>query len=147
MRLQEVLKERESEIMALEASLKQTQDDRSTASSPAIVTPADGSPETVPAQMNGHHSDEAHLSPKTLSHFNHIRKSMELNLNGHGIVDLGDSESERNGSSVNSDTDESLERLNELMLYVCSPQSFVVSDSFSGLWRRKSLSIVRWLRV
>ncbi|KAF9012100.1 kinesin-domain-containing protein [Hymenopellis radicata] len=123
MRLQEVLKERESEIMALEASLKQTQDDRSTASSPAIVTPADGSPETVPAKMNGHHAEEAHLSPKTLSHFNHIRKSMELNHNGHDVVDLGDSESERNDSSVTSDTDESLERLNELMLSMAAKES------------------------
>ncbi len=47
MRLQDVLKERESEISVLENSLKQSRDDQSAASSPALATPADEISETL----------------------------------------------------------------------------------------------------
>lgn len=136
MRLQEVLKEREAEIMALESSLKSTQDDSSVTSSPAISTPGDASPSTPSAKLNGH-APEGHLSPKTLGHFDHIRRSMELN--GHD-VGLNDSESDRN-DSVNSEADESLERLNELMLYVFSYDSTFAStkpDFCSSMAQKES---------
>ncbi|KAK0482548.1 kinesin domain-containing protein [Armillaria novae-zelandiae] len=121
MRLQDVLKERESEISVLENSLKQSRDDQSAASSPALATPADEISETLSTKVNGT-SPSIHLSPKTMGHFDHIRRSME-NANGHSIVDLPDSESERNGSSVISESDESLERLNELMLSMAQKES------------------------
>ncbi|KAG7448233.1 kinesin-3 [Guyanagaster necrorhizus] len=121
MRLQDVLKEREAEISALENSLKQSRDDQSAASSPALATPADDVPETLPTKVNGTTSP-VHLSPKTMGHFDHIRRSME-NASGHSIEDLQDSESEKNGSSVISEADESLERLNELMLSMAQKES------------------------
>ncbi|KAK0496881.1 kinesin domain-containing protein [Armillaria luteobubalina] len=121
MRLQDVLKERESEISVLENSLKQSRDDQSAASSPALATPADEISETLSAKVHGT-SPSIHLSPKTMGHFDHIRRSME-NANGHSIVDLPDSESEKNGSSVISESDESLERLNELMLSMAQKES------------------------
>ncbi|KAK0463641.1 kinesin domain-containing protein [Desarmillaria tabescens] len=119
MRLQDVLKEREVEISVLENSLKQSRDDQSAASSSALATPADEISEILP-KVNGPSS--VHLSPKTMGHFDHIRRSME-NANGHPVVDLQDSESERNGSSVISESDESLERLNELMLSMAQKES------------------------
>ncbi|KAK0217976.1 hypothetical protein IW262DRAFT_1463289 [Armillaria fumosa] len=48
--------------------------------------------------------------------------SME-NVNSYFIVDLPDSESERNDSSVISESDESLEHLNELMLSMAQKES------------------------
>ncbi|KAK0211185.1 kinesin domain-containing protein [Desarmillaria ectypa] len=119
MRLQDVLKEREVEISVLENSLKQSRDDQSAASSSALATPADEVSEILP-KVNGPSS--IHLSPKTMGHFDHIRRSME-NANGHPIVDIQDSESEKNGSSVISESDESLERLNELMLSMAQKES------------------------
>ncbi|KIY61669.1 kinesin [Cylindrobasidium torrendii FP15055 ss-10] len=120
MRLQEVLRERETEIQSLEVSLKQSQDDRSVTSSPFVVTPAD-----LPTPINTKNDERvngaAHLSPKTISNFDHIRRSMEIT--GNGIIDLNsDFESDRN-ESVISESDESLERLNELMLSMAQKES------------------------
>ncbi|KAJ6618850.1 hypothetical protein B0H10DRAFT_1877274 [Mycena sp. CBHHK59/15] len=108
MRLQEVLKEREAEIAVLEGSLK---------------TPA--APVTPPPHVNGNANGDVnglHLSPKTISQFDNIRRSMshEMPVNAN-LRD--DTESDLNGSSVFSDQDESLERLNELMLAMAQKES------------------------
>ncbi|KAG5647313.1 hypothetical protein DXG03_000851 [Asterophora parasitica] len=124
MRLQEVLKEREAEIGLLEESLKQSRDEKAPASTTPIVK------EESNGKANG---AAATLSPKTLNQFDHIRKSME-NGNDHAYVDAG---SEMNGgSSAFSETDESLERLNELMLSMAQKESHhreVVDDLNSQL--------------
>ena len=96
MRLQEVLKEREAEITLLEESLKERDQGKSFVSSP------EGSP--VRSEANGAGNPEDALSPKTLHRFDHLRKSME-----EAVVHPSEN------SSTFSD-DESLERLNELML-------------------------------
>jgi hypothetical protein len=98
MRLQDVLKEREAEITLLEESLKMSEQ-------------RDSPIKTTPNGVNGDHNPNGNglaavLSPRTLDQFDHIRKNME---NGH--IDNVYSES----SSVQSE-DDSLERLNELML-------------------------------
>lgn len=100
MRLQEVLKEREAEISVLEESLKENQKEQT-----VVATPLDKSLEDAPPPIsNGHASGGIHLSPKTLGQFDHIRQSME---NSHDV----------DGSERTvSDPDESLDRLNELML-------------------------------
>ena len=100
MRLQEVLKDREAEISLLEASLKESQQDKrpSSAGSNSIEDGVDEVEE----------NPDSTLSPRTLNRFDYIRKTMEGG-NGHAIyTDNGTSNPE----------DESLERLNELMLYV-----------------------------
>lgn len=91
MRLQEVLKEREMEISTLEESLRANQ---------AKETSAHFGHQNT-ALENGD------LSPNTLNHFDHIKQSM---VNGNGHIAHPD-----NGSN-HSESDESLERLNELML-------------------------------
>ena len=111
MRLQEVLKEREAEIQILETSLKETKDVKEGEHANGRSTPANEDH----ALTNGSAGPTVDtLSPKTLNQFDHIRKSMEVNGNGH-VNGVHDTESDQNGS-VLSDTDESLERLNELML-------------------------------
>lgn len=104
MRLQEVLKERETEISLLEGSLKQYQN-RGETPEPPIVIVEDALP-----KVNGKpHSAGAALSPKTINRFNNIRKTME-NGSSQAHSDAG---SEASGSTALS---EPLERLNELML-------------------------------
>ena len=125
MRLQEVLKEREAEISMLEESLKESQ-----------TKPVNGTA-IVEAETNGVNGassvhPEAALSPKTLHQFDNIRKTMENGINGH-------STQTETGSSLSED--ESLDRLNELMLYVCL---FNIGPLSHGLnlvpWLRKSPS-------
>jgi kinesin family protein 4/21/27 len=106
MRLQEVLKDREAEISSLEASLKESEQAR------APQTPTMESKAMAVNGVNGHVVNgiedvllNATLSPRTLNQFDHIRKTMEGN--GHAV--------HPEGSSVASE-DDSLERLNELML-------------------------------
>ncbi|RDB21522.1 hypothetical protein Hypma_011769 [Hypsizygus marmoreus] len=114
MRLQEVLKDREAEITLLEESLKQSQEEKAAAAALSVSTPIEN------GLPNGKvTSPEPALSPKTINQFDHIRKTME-NGNGHAYHD---SASEVNGSSVFSETDESLERLNELMLSMAQKES------------------------
>ena len=100
MRLQEVLKDREKEISLLEESLKESQHDKrpnsaGSNSNQDDVCEVDEEPPMV----------DAKLSPKTLNQFDHIRKTMEGGANGHAVY-------------TENLEDESLERLNELMLYV-----------------------------
>lgn len=105
MRLQEVLKEREAEISSLETSLKESEQAR------VVETPTVESKASRVNGVNGHANGiedvllNATLSPRTLDQFDHIRKTMEGN--GHAVL--------TESSSVTSD-DDSLERLNELML-------------------------------
>ncbi|KIJ69148.1 hypothetical protein HYDPIDRAFT_105719 [Hydnomerulius pinastri MD-312] len=104
MRLQEVLKEREAEISTLETSLKEKEE---TAPLPPV-------PEAKPSEDV---DDLAvHLSPTTMQKFNAVRKSMELH---HGVLPAA------NGASADADADvdESLDRLNELMLSMAQKES------------------------
>jgi len=113
MRLQEVLKEREAEITILEESLKE-QDEK---------VAENGTESGIP-EINGITiSPDATLSPKTLNQFDHIRKSME---NGNGTTAYHEVDSELNEASAFSEKDESLERLNELMLYVVITMFMVI---------------------
>lgn len=112
MRLQEVLKERESEITALESSLKESREEHSPAYSPASES---GS---APKANGIKPHPDVTLSPQTMNQFDRIRMTME-NGNGHAINGHFDSGSDKAMASMPPETDESLERLNELMLYVC----------------------------
>jgi len=96
MRLQEVLKERETEISVLEASFQDQ------AYTPSTKEPGNLVKDVETSAMN--------LSPRTLNHFDDIRKTMS---NGN---DYPTDASEGNRSV--SESDESLDRLNELMLWV-----------------------------
>jgi hypothetical protein len=98
MRLQEVLKERETEISMLEESLKESVKGQS-------ISGHGSSPSQDSHEVNGVLDDieNVTLSPKTMHNFIEVRKTME---NGHPVTENG---------SV-SETDESLDRLNELML-------------------------------
>lgn len=95
MRLQDVLKEREAEISVLETSLKDKAE-------------PNGHPSSLAAELErspslNHNDDYVHLSPKTINHFSEIRKSLDLHHANQYTV---------------SDVDESLGRLNELMMCV-----------------------------
>lgn len=112
MRLQDVLREREAEIAALEISLRERP--KVPSGSPTSIDDIDTPPSTPPNGIlpNGDQSLASHLSPKTMGQFENIRRSMELNGRDHLF---------ENGSEVASNVsemDESLDRLNELMLYV-----------------------------
>jgi len=96
MRLQEVLREREAEISALEASLNDKSAAVTTVQEPSL------------AVTNGDAVPASYLSPNTLDHFEDIRKTM---LNGFNHPESGQ---EKNGSV--SEPDENIDRLNELML-------------------------------
>jgi chromosome segregation ATPase len=97
MRLQEVLNQRETEITILEGTLKEKE--RTPSSSPL--------PMTAEERLENDVNVDSHLSPKTMNKFDEIRRSMAL-PNGHA---------EPKDESI-PDSDASLERLNELMLYV-----------------------------
>ena len=99
MRLQEVLKDREREIFSLEESLKESQQEKR----PSSAGSNSDRDDICEVDENSLMLD-AMLSPKTLNQFDHIRKTME-GTNGHAVY-------------TENPEDESLERLNELMLYV-----------------------------
>lgn len=93
MRLQDVIKEREAEISALEATVRE----KNRAEANGTLTQSSQSKRDN-SQANG--DALIHLSPKTMTHFSEIRKSLDLHHANHYTV---------------SDVDESLQRLNELM--------------------------------
>lgn len=103
MRLQDVLKEREAEITALEQSLKESSRRPSLTETPLTSQAAsvNGDATTSPSMS---------LSPKTINQFEELRHSIDPSDNG----------------SV-SDADESLDRLNELMRYGRKPSDTLVS--------------------
>jgi hypothetical protein len=114
MRLQEVLREREAEITVLEESLKGR-----------VTSPVPNVMENVSHKANGLFiNPDTALSPNTINQFDHIRKSIE---NGTGTAVNGEVGEEATGSSVFSEPDESLERLNELMLYVANHVFIVIT--------------------
>lgn len=104
MRLQEVLKEREAEISALEATLKAKEQ-----TGPALDATERAKPE----------DQTMHLSLTTIEKFNAVRKSMQLHGMSSAVNDL----------DADANVDESLDRLNELML--CGP-SFI--DPWSSIF-------------
>ncbi|KAJ6531244.1 hypothetical protein B0H19DRAFT_966715 [Mycena capillaripes] len=125
MRLQEVLKEREAEIAVLEGSLKES---KTPASAPAMsnghaVTFPPAKEPVTPPPAEEMSNPPAHLSPKTISQFDNIRRSMSHEPPLGAATTDTDLESDVNGSSVFSDQDESLERLNELMLSMAQKES------------------------
>lgn len=101
MRLQEVLKERETEIHDLEKSFTKTQVTQ--------VATQEKTAAAVPLEDQITVCNRGVLSPKTLDHFDHIKQSMANGV-AHSI--------HSDHGSNHSESDESLERLNELMLYV-----------------------------
>ncbi|KAG1778505.1 kinesin-domain-containing protein [Suillus placidus] len=101
MRLQEVLREREAEISALESSLKEKEE-----AAPTLVEPH--------ALQSTEADDLTHLSPKTIQKFDAVRKSMRLH---HDLIPDVD------GDVPDNDVDESLDRLNELMLSMAQKES------------------------
>ncbi|OSD08522.1 kinesin, partial [Trametes coccinea BRFM310] len=100
MRLQDVLKEREAEISALETSLREKNEMNRHASSLAAEL------QRSPSETNG--NEFVHLSPRTINHFSEIRKSLDLHHANQYTV---------------SDVDESLVRLNELMRSMAQKES------------------------
>ncbi|KAI8989755.1 kinesin [Trametes punicea] len=113
MRLQDVLKEREAEISALEASLKEKNETNGASASLAAEL------QRSPTDSQG--NDYVHLSPKTINHFTEIRKSLDLHHANQYTA---------------SDVDESLVRLNELMRSMAQKESRhkeVVDDLTSQL--------------
>ncbi|KAL1691307.1 kinesin [Schizophyllum commune] len=122
MRLQEVLRERETEISALEESLKEAHDKSDTATSETSERGPGKIDVDLPILVNGashEKADSAHLSPKTLGQFDSIRKSMEIR-DGFSIPD-GDSDGAN--AAMIAERDESLARLNELMLSMAQKES------------------------
>ncbi|KAF7322353.1 Kinesin domain-containing protein [Mycena chlorophos] len=125
MRLQEVLRERETEIASLEGSLKESRQAAAAVklnghANGDVSTPSSEEPSTL---ENG--AVKARLSPKTISQFDNIRRSMSHEPpRPAGAMSVADSESEINGGgSTFSEQDESLERLNELMLSMAQKES------------------------
>jgi hypothetical protein len=106
MRLQEVLRDREAEITVLEESLNERIE------KPSVTPPVLNTLKNGYVKVNGNSiNSDAALSPKTLNQFDHIRKSIE---DGNSAAVYDEVDSTMTGTS---EADESLERLNELMLY------------------------------
>jgi kinesin family protein 4/21/27 len=103
MRLQDVLKEREQEIAHLEISLKEKETVAPTTSSLQEAT----STHTA----DGLENPSVFLSPRTINQFDEIKTVLQ-----HG------SGSEGGDITSNSESDESLDRLNELMRCVTTIQ-------------------------
>ncbi|CAK5265252.1 unnamed protein product [Mycena citricolor] len=125
MRLQEVLKEREAEIAVLEVSLKESQtlthgDATAISANGTAFSGAATEPVASPGSASSPTLADLHLSPKTISQFDNIRKIMNHEPPRSAT---SDSESDPNDRSVFSEPDESLERLNELMLSMAAKES------------------------
>ncbi|KAJ3842253.1 kinesin domain-containing protein [Lentinula raphanica] len=120
MRLQEVLKEREAEISALEILLLKANQTESPASSSSDQF-RDSKLELVNGHDDSSPTPESFLSPQTINKFEHIRRSMQFHSeNGNA---QRDHDSISASDSTVSDTDESLDRLNELMLSMAQKES------------------------
>ncbi|KAJ3864658.1 kinesin domain-containing protein [Lentinula novae-zelandiae] len=118
MRLQEVLKEREAEISTLEHSLLKATQTESSASSTSDQL------RDLKLELDNDHDEpapESFLSPQTINKFAHIRRSMQFHSeNGNS---QRDHDSNSASDSMLSDTDDSLDRLNELMLSMAQKES------------------------
>jgi hypothetical protein len=99
MRLQDVLKEREQEIAHLEISLKEKE---------VIMPLPSGLPEaTDPHAVDKIDNPSVFLSPRTVNQFDEIKSVLQQGQ-GPGGTDV----------MSNPESDEPLDRLNELMRYV-----------------------------
>jgi hypothetical protein len=126
MRLQDVLKEREQEIAHLEISLKEKE-----VSMPSSLPEATG-----PHAVDKLDSPSVSLSPRTINQFDEIKMVLQQGP-GLGSVDV----------VGNPESDDPLDRLNELMRYVITSlpvrQRLTV---FSAQWLKRNLSTVRLSR-
>ncbi|TFY54373.1 hypothetical protein EVJ58_g8904 [Rhodofomes roseus] len=105
MRLQEVLQERETEITALETSLKDK--DRAVALANLERSPP---PDVTVTPMNGHVPESSlPLSPRTMSRFKDLRHSLHIQVSENGLPP--------------TEVDQNLERLNELMRSMAAKES------------------------
>jgi kinesin family protein 4/21/27 len=102
MRLQDVLKEREQEIAHLEISLKERETVVPTSSSSQEVT--------GPHAVENIDSPSVFMSPRLTNQFDEIKTCSQQGP-GPDVADV----------MSNPETDESLERLNELMRYAIAP--------------------------
>ena len=113
MRLQDAIKEREAEITVLETSLRESEArERTVTRTPSEstpTTPVNGVEPAVHVNGDGNATPNGetingdamlHLSPKTRSQFQALRRSLDLSHSQHTPL---------------PDHDESLDRLNELM--------------------------------
>jgi kinesin family protein 4/21/27 len=104
MRLQDVLKEREQEIAQLEISLKEKE---------AVVVSPVGLPEANTPHSTVNIDSPSVLSPRMINQFDEIKTVLQQGP-GPNSVD----------AMSNPESDESLDRLNELMRYVITTQPF-----------------------
>lgn len=96
MRLQDVLKEREQEIAHLEISLKEKE---------ALTSSISNLPATSPGAVDDVDSPSTFLSPRTINQFDEIKTVLQNGSDGADVT-------------ANSESDEPLDRLNELMRFV-----------------------------
>lgn len=103
MRLQDVLKEREQEIAHLEISLKERETVDPT---PPILQEVTG-----PHAVDNIDNPSVLMSPRTINQFDEIKSALQQGPGPDGADVMS-----------NPETDESLDRLNELMRYVIAPR-------------------------
>jgi kinesin family protein 4/21/27 len=116
MRLQDVLKEREQEIAHLEISLKEKE---------AFIPLPSSLPETTgPHTVDKIESPSVFLSPRTINQFDEIKTVLQQGP-GPGGADVM--------SNPEPESDEPLDRLNELMRYVITS---LLSDYNSPRFQR-----------
>ena len=96
MRLQDVLKEREQEIAHLEISLKERET--------VVLVPPILQEVTGPHVVDNIDSPSVLMSPRTITQFDEIKTALQQGPGPDGTDMMG-----------NPETDESLDRLNELM--------------------------------
>ena len=127
MRLQEVLKEREAEISTLEQSLKEKP-----ISSSTVVEKVPAIPEAEDVENDDDDAKLRELSPTTLKQFKDLRRlSRRLSL--------------QRTAEPAVDSSETLDRLNELMLYVDMMfETHGYLTTLIDLWHKKSPTIVKW---
>ena len=129
MRLQDVLKEREQEIAHLEISLKEKE---------AVISLPSSLPEvTGPHTVDKIDTPSVFLSPRTIDQFDEIKT----------VLQQGPGQSSADVMS-NPESDDPLDRLNELMRYVIT--SLPVRQqltAFSAQWLRRNLSTAKLSRL
>ena len=102
MRLQDVLKEREQEIAHLEISLKEKET--------VVPMPPSLQEASAPHAVDTIDSPSAFMSPRSINQFDEIKTALQQGPGPDGADVMS-----------NPETDESLDRLNELMRYVLAP--------------------------
>jgi hypothetical protein len=126
MRLQDVLKEREQEIAHLEISLKEKE----------VLTLSTSNLQTTisPGTADDVDSPSTFLSPRTINQFDEIKSVLQNGSDGADVT-------------ANPESDESLDRLNELMRFVITrPSAWQFLMIFTGRWLKRNRSIARPLK-